>query len=70
METLRRRFLVTVSLFMLMVTFLFVPTMTGRAEDATPTEPTKTPPTEWTEQPTIDATVLDATQAKIGRAHV
>lgn len=63
METLRRRFLVTVSLFMLMVTFLFVPTMTGRAEDATPTEPTKTPPTEWTEQPTIDATVLDATQA-------
>lgn len=63
METLRRRFLVTVSLFMLMVTFLFVPTMTGRAEDATPTEPTKTPPVEWTEQPTIDATTLDATQA-------
>ncbi len=62
METLRRRFLVTVSLFMLMVIFLFVPTMTGRAEDATPTEPT-TPPTEWTEQPTVNATVLDVTQA-------
>lgn len=63
METLRKRFLVTVSLFMLMVTWMFVPTITGMAQDATPTESTKIPPTEWTEQPTINATILDATQA-------
>ncbi len=63
METLRRKFLVTVSLFMLMVTFLFVPTITGRADTTEPVEPTKTPPTEWTEQPTLNATILDVTQA-------
>lgn len=63
METLRRRFLVTVGLFMLMVTLLFVPTMTGRAQEATPTEPIKTPPTEWEEQPAINPSVLDNTQA-------